>query len=140
MLEGKQGTQGVGIIKLNANVLNDWPAEGLRRFKIISKGQFTRMLSHFDLSHFSFTTRWPFGNSRATNLYANERVTQGKGVTTFLQWTKKKMDFCDNRKCFRSCQLNEDREFAIKIYTFWILNRQTTSYRNDEVKSTLVGE
>lgn len=61
-------TASVRIIKLNANVLSGCPAEGPSRFEIISEGQFTRMLSHFDLSHFSFTTRWPLEKRQNINI------------------------------------------------------------------------
>jgi hypothetical protein len=58
--KARQHTACINIIKFNANVLNECPN---RRVENISKGQFTRMLSHFDLLHLSFTTRLTIGQS-----------------------------------------------------------------------------
>lgn len=55
-------------------------AEGWSRFEIISEGQFTRMLSHFDLSLFSFTTRWPFAQQQEYE-YANESRAERSDVS-----------------------------------------------------------
>jgi hypothetical protein len=65
--KARQQTARIKIIKINANVLNECLS---RRVEIISKGQFTRMLSHFDLLHTLLTTtdHW------TENEYANECV------------------------------------------------------------------